>query len=529
MRTPENPAASQFSGAKGTSSHLEQNGAKAVDIADDKEGIKFWNWASSSAGEKWRKQTGASILVEDNHYHLEFNPPAVTKAQPPIIQPPVTKTAEPYRDANEEMVELPKSSEIQTTKVINHSSNTEEVAKNTQVPKLDLTTHFSFELPKQQKIKTLETLKTNLNIPKEASIIVNKVISDVVSNTEPIEDDSPTDNKYMNWIKRGLVIMGAMSPFDTEVVPNQKVIEYKTDNWLSKTASNSLNNTRLVKTEKTPVYIPQEEEFSSLGELSIGGTNLHTFYHKFDRNSGSLYIPIKNVGHSDDNTNYKGTKGIAHFILDTDVASDYQAKEGKNFVDKQLRGENITGGSTVTNQFVPIYTKEGDKVNVKYKLISELNKEDKVMSPLRQLRFTDLDWNKATYSTDFKSTVESIPVTHPYQGTGKYKSGIINSSHFVFPKGNKNAYGKFGGGSVVFLSEKKNFAVDFAGSVMDIKNMAQQIIDKEGISPQDLIIAYHDLGSFSAKPKAKNGELKFSQWSGFNNESYTGGGLAFPN
>lgn len=532
MRSLNNPATSQFSGAKGTSPHLEQNGAKAVDVADDEEGLKLWNWGMTEAGKKWKQQTGASILYEGDHYHLEFNSPKINQAKV------TASTSVPYRDVSEEQVAtkqsailkpvenklpkiLPGNSEIKTEV---HPKYVEGKLEIERKPDLNLNPNYNFfELPKEIKRDTLTNLKTTINPPKEIVKQVDEVINKAIETGTV--DDVPTDNKYMNWLKRGLVIVGAIQPFDTDSVPNQKKIEYKSESWLSSTANRSLQSNR---TNKVVNYIPQTEEYEALGELNISGGKLHTFYHKFDRNQGAEYIPIKNVGHSDENTNYSGVKGIAHFILDTDVASDYQAKEGKVFVEKQLRGENITGGSTVQDQFVPIVTKHENKVIVKYKQVSELSKEDKVMSPLRQLRYSDLDWNNTTYTGDFKSSVQSVPVTHPYQGKTKYKSGTLNSSHFIFPKGNKAAYGKFGGGSVVFLSPKKNFAIDFAGSVLDIQKMAEQIISKEGLSKDDLIIAYHDLGSFSAKPKAEKGILKFNQWSGFNNEAYTGGGLAFP-
>jgi len=49
------------------------------------------------------------------------------------------------------------------------------------------------------------------------------------------------------------------------------------------------------------------------------------------------------------------------------------------------------------------------------------------------------------------------------------------------------------------------------------------------IKEEDLLMGYHDVGSFSAKPKAdKNGVLEFKRWKHFNNEGHTGGGLAIP-
>jgi hypothetical protein len=350
-----------------------------------------------------------------------------------------------------------------------------------------------------------EVLKLNYKENKSGYQVTTSTEKDL--NNIPTNDYSYLDN-VTDWGKRALVKTGIIDPYGTEKIKIQKEVPKKAAiTKVNKDGSEVIENNFTLIGDVPSVTNSKEDKYFS-------------YYNKFDRTKGFNYIPIKNVGASDGNTTYKNTKGIAHFILDSDVSTDYKKEEAIVFINKQLRGENIEPGSTVKDQFIPTYEKvENNQVNVKYKKISELTKEDKIMSPLRQYRYTDLNWKGRTKSLGFANSVKSIPTV-----TG-------DPTHIIFSpaKGDKDGYGKFGGVSVVFLANNKNIAIDFAGSVNQIKQQADKIIKEENIKPEDLIIAYHDLGSFSAKPKArKNNTLNFSQWSGFNTKPYTGGGLAFP-
>lgn len=282
-----------------------------------------------------------------------------------------------------------------------------------------------------------------------------------------------------------------------------------------------VTNTQPVKTNVEYKSDVKSTGVSYIGEVpgKVGGYG--TFYNKFDRNLGFEYVPIKNVGKSNNKTEYSNVKGIAHFILDSDATDDYKHEYSMKYMKDQLKGVNIAPGSTVKDQFLPIRekNKSNGRVRVKYKRVSELKNTDYVMAPLRQYKYTDINWNGKVPAEGFQSSIKALPT----------KSG--EQTYFIFPntENGKSTYGKFGGGSVVFLANNKNFAIDFAGSINDIKAMADKIIKEEKIKPEDLVIAYHDLGSFSAKPKADKGnKLKFTQWSDFNPGAHTGGGLAFP-
>lgn len=51
---------------------------KAIDIRDDEEGLRFWNWLLTPEGRTWKQKYKAKILyhsIEGSqpHYHIEFN------------------------------------------------------------------------------------------------------------------------------------------------------------------------------------------------------------------------------------------------------------------------------------------------------------------------------------------------------------------------------------------------------------------------------------------------------------------------
>lgn len=316
-----------------------------------------------------------------------------------------------------------------------------------------------------------------------------------------------------------------------------------------------------VAPKKEPVYV-EPRQFQELGRNGFGHWR---YMNKFDRNQGFEYIPIKNVGNSRAKDSYQA-RGIGHFLLDTDVSGhpnldgnastsgDFMRQEAFNYIHQTIRDKKPAGspGSTVNDPFLPLYKKTADgKVLVTYQPLSVINSEKplkntklkpgsynfsnntegwttddevyqgfKIMSPLRQYRYSDINWEgKGKQTNSFNKTVVGLTT----------KNGDV--THFIYPnaKNGKATYGKYGGGSVIFLSPKKSFAIDFTGSIDEINSMSKKIMADYELSPQDLIIAYHDLGSFSAKPAAKNGKLSFNQWSTFNTAGFTGGALAIPN
>jgi hypothetical protein len=363
-----------------------------------------------------------------------------------------------------------------------------EPAKEEEIKKLSRQ-EIAAVVEEKFKIKPTEKqldILTNPNIS-----VIEKAEQLGLVNLDPLFSEDAISN-VQSWANRALVKKGLKDPDETEAV--KTVIEYK---------SNVKNS-----------------GVNFLGEVKGKNSTFATFYNKFDRNVGFAYVPIANVGKSNSETTYNNVRGIAHFILDSSATDDYKHKYSQNYMLMQLKNINIAAGSTVVDQYLPTREKlKNGNVLVKYKKVSELAKDDYIMAPLRQYSYSDINWEGKTSAEGFASSIAALPT----------KTG--EQTYFIFPNitGGKDTYGKFGGGSVVYLANGKEFAIDFAGSINDIKKMAQKIIAEEGIKEKDLIIAYHDLGSFSAKPKARgNNTLNFTQWSGFNTLGYTGGGLAFP-
>ena len=301
---------------------------------------------------------------------------------------------------------------------------------------------------------------------------------------------------------------------------------------------------------KNEMLVVEDKKEPIKNKFAAGGVTKDKKYWKytnqFDGRKGFNYIPIANVGNSNYETVYDGVKGIAHFLLDSDISQEnaYMHQNSIKMRDNQLNGKPSQElGSTVSGDefFFPVYTKNDDgTVNVKYLKKNEIDDKSKIMSPLRQYKFSDLDWDGETTAQGFNNTVSSVPTKlfHPADKEElekNPKAPPTKESHFIFGKDvGKKSYGKYGGTAVVFIVDRPNGnrkVLEMAGSVLDIKEMGKNIIKNEDIKPEDLIIAYHDVGSYSAKPIAKDGKLSFQQWSGFNLSNVrdiTGGGLAFP-
>jgi len=100
-------------------------------------------------------------------------------------------------------------------------------------------------------------------------------------------------------------------------------------------------------------------------------------------------------------------------------------------------------------------------------------------------------------------------------------------------------YGQFGGGSFVLISKNPNTGEvvinELAGSLQDVTIQAKAISKLTGQDINEIVLGYYDVGSWSAKPQAKDHKLGFksypkknkNQWEVYQGEG-TGAGLAFP-
>ena len=208
---------------------------------------------------------------------------------------------------------------------------------------------------------------------------------------------------------------------------------------------------------------------------------------------------------------YTDVKGVAHFLLDASVdpKNPYSHKNNIAYIKK----------AKANNDWIPTFTKySDDMVLLKYKKPADILETDIVNTPLRQLKFSDINFKSNQTPRGFKKSVQEVTT----------KDG--NGTYLLFK--NKDAISRFSGGSVVFIFEDKygNAIVrDFAGSINAIQAEGNSITKQYNLEPGKLTIGYHDVGSFSAKPKAnKNNVLKASQWSDYNDNGFTGGALLIP-
>lgn len=332
---------------------------------------------------------------------------------------------------------------------------------------------------------------------------------------------------------------------------------------LSRGSSLYLNSEDTEHTAQLSSSIPIKVEEQGLQVLDVKPSGIYSFKHGFSLSEGATYIPLPNRGNSKEKDVYENVEGIAHFILDADLTNEYfHPNTVTNMYNMLTKGrQQDQFGGTVDDPMMPLYKKdENGNVNVTYRPLSELNTEPlfneivetrkknyegftspvvtpdgyKVFGGLRQYKFSDINWASEPLSKDkfpaYKGKAVGFAPSVKYLPTFPDKDGNIHPTYLIAGSGkDKKSYGQFGGATVVFMSKKADFAIDFSGSIEAIKKAGLDIIEKYNINPEDLILAYHDTGSFNAKLSADNNKrLKRSRYYDYNNDKWTGAALAIP-
>lgn len=317
--------------------------------------------------------------------------------------------------------------------------------------------------------------------------------------------------------------------------PNEQATSDKTID-LSK-----INTTKTKKDNKKDdeiknVYVKLGEKDSERG----GGKTVVSYLNTFDRRKGFNYIPTDFVGKGGKDSTYENVEHMAHFMYDMELITGKVNKStdsetgnwhrGNTLKEKDWKNRFAPKGSTVKDPYIPVYYKNSDgTVNITYKKEKELNKSDKLGDVFRQYRFTDIDWlGEKVDAVGFGKNVVTGELIKAVTTKSKDPTFLIQSR--TVPGEVSNEYDQYGGGSIVFIVEGKNVVIDFAGSNRQMKEQGENIIKTYGIKPEQLIIGYHDLGSFSAKPgtRGKN-KLSTKVYSGYNiKDPQVGAGLAMP-
>ena len=246
----------------------------------------------------------------------------------------------------------------------------------------------------------------------------------------------------------------------------------------------------------------------------------------FDNDKGFDYIVSPKV--KEGKKTFNNVKGVAHFLMDSDITPN------QKYTDSYLEKGNNTVKSAQAGKFTPYLGKNPDdyvmyykniddsKMNVKY---GQLKDKDKYKGyeqiKVRSIPFGELDFNNKK-SAGFAKKAS-------YIGTldGKQTSIITD------PESN-DVYGRFSGGSGIFHFKEpktgKTISVDVSGSVNTIKQVGKELSKKYNVDPKQLQFLYHDMGSYSAKPKSHNGVISNEQWENYNsnNKGYSGAALMYP-
>lgn len=258
--------------------------------------------------------------------------------------------------------------------------------------------------------------------------------------------------------------------------------------------------------------------------------SLVSFMNVFDNGSGGRY----NVGHNileHKNDTLKNSRAVAHFIMDGDILPSQQhtspyADARGNIIGSSVPGKFINwSGWDTPEAFRMGYKPNSDGTyNIVYRRNKDITPEEKKAYTfdlgVRQHKYSDIDWDGVGPSTGFLAKSNYIPL----------KNGKATS----IPYKDKGSFSRFSGGSGVYVfttPEGKQVGVDVAGSVNVIKDVGNQLIQKYKIKPEDLTFLYHDMGSYSAKPKADaQGNLNYQQWANYNtyNRGRSGAPIAIP-
>jgi hypothetical protein len=247
-----------------------------------------------------------------------------------------------------------------------------------------------------------------------------------------------------------------------------------------------------------------------------------------DNDTGTVFN-LGNMVASHTNERIPG-KAVAHFVMDgetilpgKDVPLEYKDAKGsvlKSSFDDRFsnyfieNGYNMYQKKNKNGSYNIVYKKEKDKE--KY-----LKKGFESYSTVRSFKFSDIDFDGEGPNTGFLAKSKYIPLK------GKGNTSI--------PYSNKNAYNRFNGGSGVYIYidpiTKREKQVNVTGSVNTLKSIGLDIIKNKKILPDELTFLYHDMGSYSAKPKAQDGFLNYKQWKNFNtyNRGYSGAPIIIPN
>jgi hypothetical protein len=271
--------------------------------------------------------------------------------------------------------------------------------------------------------------------------------------------------------------------------------------------------------------------------------SLVSFVNLFDNDEGGRYYighKAKEVTDAGAQRSFNNVEGVAHFLRDSDILPGQKITPKSWNVSKGYTYHTTSPGKTVSaagfddpNRFRMLYKpnpKKDGSYLAKYVKNADINPEreaqlkkegwEQDFTVNAQHKFSDIAWNKDGPSTGYAAASKWLP--------------LKNGKHTYIPYKSKDGFSRFSGGSGVYLFKDpktgKNLGEDASGSVNTIRKIGEDLIKTFGLKPEDLEFAYHDMGSYSAKPKAHNGVLDYKQWLDYNtyNRGFSGAPMMIP-
>lgn len=299
----------------------------------------------------------------------------------------------------------------------------------------------------------------------------------------------------------------------------------------------------IVKTSPTISVDYGYKELYTVPDIKNPKDSLVSFINTFNNTTGGRYYvgnKMKEVTDAGAKGEFDNTQAVAHFLRDADILPNQKIAPEKWTTVKGYEFNTTSKGKTVSatgfddpERYRMLYkpNPNGDGTQlIKYVKNKEIGKDgDKTLNVLgwqtdftvsMQHKFSEIDWDGKGPSTGYASKSNWVPL----------KSG----EHSYIPFKDKNGFSRFSGGSGIYLftdpKTGEKIGVDVSGSVNTLKNTGLELIKKYGIKQEDLDFAYHDMGSYSAKPKSHNGKLNYKQWQDYNtyNRGFSGAPIMIP-
>lgn len=365
-----------------------------------------------------------------------------------------------------------------------------------------------------QKLRSVSPEDLNKKIPAKPVVAAKPTEEEEPSLWDAYNPVSYVDNLWSGFTQRFLPKYQEEDPGAKLVVSQPKTIP-------------SLKDTR-------PNLIP--EGYTELGVVRDYGKgakptdSLVSFTNRFSNDTGGNYLIGHKANEVSPNKSMPG-RAVAHFLMDADILPDQKNYKGyygtSEYVPSRVPGKFINSPANMGNPNAYVMgTRPGANgtTNVIYRKVDEISPEERqnynFEIGVRNIPYSAIGWDKEGESTGYQVKSSFIP--------------DLRGGNTSIPYRDKGSYSRFSGGAGIYAFRDpqtgERVAVDAAGSTNALRDIGSNIMKQYNVSPDSLQFLYHDMGSYSAKPKGQNGNLNYNQWGQFNtyNKGYSGAPMIIP-